>query len=359
MVVAGFTDAGGTLDFALARYNANGTLDATFGSGGKVITDFGGDEIGFAVALQRDGKIVAAGIKTGANGDDFALARYKGNGSLDPSFGGRGKLSTDFGGLDQPEGIALQRDGKIVVVGLSFGANAGDGVLARYNTDGSLDKSFDGDGKVTTDFGADDELFSVALQRDGKMIVAGVTNAAGTDDLLVARYHADGSLDNSFDGDGKVTTDFGAVERASAITIQRDGKIVAAGLSTAAGTQDFALARYNADGSLDNSFGAGGTVTTDFGGNEQIAGVALSRGGKMVVAGVTDAAGARDFALARYNADGSLDNSFDHDGKLITDFGGQDSASAIALKGRGKMVVAGFSDADGSDDFAVARYLLK
>jgi uncharacterized delta-60 repeat protein len=355
IVAAGITTANDGGDFALARYRANGTLDPRFDGDGRVTTDFGGDDEVFTLTVQRDGKIVAAGITPGTNGDDFALARYNPDGSLDASFDGDGKVTTDFGGIDQPQGIAVQRDGRIVVAGLSFGANGGDSVLARYNPNGSLDASFDGDGKVTTDFGGSDELLGLALQRDGKLVAAGDAAPAGDSDSLVARYNTDGSLDASFDGDGKVFTDFGGDEQAFDVALQRDGKIVAAGLTTTANNSDFAVARYNANGSLDDTFNGDGRVVTDFGGDEVANAVAIQQDGKIVAAGEFDT-GTRDFAVARYRANGSLDTSFDGDGRVVTDFGGDDEGAALALKGRRKIVVAGQSDAAGGEDFALARY---
>jgi uncharacterized delta-60 repeat protein len=213
-------------------------------------------------------------------------------GELDTSFDDDGMVTTDFGGLDEALGVAIQADGKIVAAGR--GTAVGDFALARYNRDGSLDTSFDGDGKVTTDFGSPfDVALGVAIQPDGRIVAAGT--AAG-DDFALARYNRDGTLDTSFDGDGKVTTDFGAMDAAlGAPAIQPDGKIVAAGYTTAGG--DFALARYNRDGSLDTSFDGDGKVTTDFGSPFDVAaGVAMQPNGRIVAAGGDGG----DFALARY-----------------------------------------------------------
>jgi len=216
-----------------------------------VTTDFGGSDYGFSVALQPDGKIVVAGYA----GGDFALARYNSDGALDTSFGSGGKVTTDFGGSYHPDGfsVALQPDGKIVVAGYA----GGDFALARYNSDGALDTSFGSGGKVTTDFGGSDAGYSVALQPDGKIVVAGYAGL----DFALARYNSDGALDTSFGTGGKVTTDFsGGRDVGYSVALQPDGKIVVAGYAGV----DFALARYNSDGALDTSFGSGGKVTTDF-----------------------------------------------------------------------------------------------
>ena len=358
IVAAGFTEwfPSPLHDFALARYNRDGSLDSSFNGDGKVTTDFGGsDDVAHGVAIQSDGKIVAGG--RGTTGDDFALARYNRDGSLDTSFGGDGKVSTDFGGFDGAlGGVAIQPDGKIVAAG--FTAAGDDFALARYNRDGSLDTSFDGDGKVTTDFGGLDVAFGVAIQPDGRIVAAG---AAGGDDFFaLARYNRDGSLDTNFDGDGKVTTDFGGFDQALEIAIQPNGSIVTAGRTVASGTtgdDDFALARYNRDGSLDTSFEGDGKVTTDFGASDQAFGVAIQPNRKIVAAGFAG----DDFALARYNRDGSLDTSFNGDGKVTTDFGGpSDVAFGVAIQPDGGIVAAGAAPATESGqfgDFGLARYL--
>jgi len=355
IVVAGWA-YGATPDFAVARYNPDGSLDTGFDGDGKVVTDFaGGNDYGKAVVLQADGKIVVAGGTAGAT-DEFALVRYNPDGSLDTGFDGDGRVVTDFaGGNDYGNAVALQADGKIVVAGYTEGATL-DFAVARYNPDGSLDTGFDGDGKLVTDFsGGDDLSYAVVLQADGKIVVAGYTVSA-TWDFAVARYNPDGSLDMGFDGDGKVATDYdGGTDYGKAVVLQADGKIVLAGITYSA-TADFAVARYNPDGSLDTGFDGDGRVVTDFaGGDDRGYAIALQADGKIVMAG--SAYGATlDFAVARYNPDGSLDTTFDGDGKLVTDFaGGDDWGYAVALQADGKIVVAGYAES-ATRDFAVARY---
>jgi uncharacterized delta-60 repeat protein len=334
-----------------------GDLDPTFDGDGKVTTDFAGIfAVAGAVAIQGDGKIVAAGTTADVSGiSDFALARYNTDGSLDTAFDGDGKVTTDFAGLsDEANAISIQGDGKIVAAGVArIGLNGPqDFALARYNTDGSLDTTFGGDGKVTTDFaGANDQAHAVAIQGDGKIVAAGLAGS----DFALARYNTDGSLDTTFGGDGKVTTDFaGPTDQAHAVAIQGDGKIVAAGF--AGSDFDFALARYNTDGSLDTTFGGDGKVTTDFAGSgsrDEAHAVAIQGDGKIVAAGLAVVSGIFDFALARYRADGSLDTIFSGDGKVTTDFAGDfDVANGVVIQANGRIVAAGFA----GDDFALARY---
>jgi uncharacterized delta-60 repeat protein len=244
----------------------------------------------------------------GPASDNFGLARYNADGSLDPTFGFGGQQVTDFvGGPDEARGVAIQADGKIVAAGVAICDPCvlpvipvpHDFALVRYDSDGSLDNTFDGDGRVTTDFeGNQDEALGVALQQDGKIVAAGsATQSSGARLFALARYATNGSLDTAFDGDGKVTTQFSEDDGARAVAIQRDGKIVAAGFTFPfSGQSDFALARYNTNGSLDTIFGGDGTVTTDFGTFDHANAVALQGEGRSVAAGVADG----DFALARY-----------------------------------------------------------
>jgi len=295
----------------------SGDLDTSFGGDGIVTTDFGsGFDRAEALALQPDGKIVVAGSSWASGNGNFALARYLRTGTLDPTFSGNGTVLTDFGSghNDVAYAVALQPDGKIVVAGASFVRDlSSDGVfaLARYLRTGTLDPSFGGDGTVLTDFGSSrgDSASALALQPDGKIVVAGSSSISGGNLSALARYLPNGTLDTSFSGDGKVTTDVGGTNwgSASALALQPNGKIVVAGMSNASGNSDIALARYLPNGTLDTSFSGDGTVLTNFGSgsNEEATALAIQpRDGRLVVAGVTwaRASGNQDFALARYHA---------------------------------------------------------
>src|SRR5215471_5387552 len=312
---------------------ADGDLDTTFGSGGIVITDFGGDDVATSVALQSDGKIVAAGRTLVGGVSSFALGRYNSDGSLDTTFGTGGKVTTDS--LGDAFALSIRSDGKIVVAG-GRTQSPSNFALARYNSDGSLDSTFGSGGKVErTDFSG---LFvALVLQPDGKIVVAGGKNG----DFVLVRYNGDGSLDTTFGSGGTLTTDFsGRDDEAYALAIQSDGKIVAAGRTTTTSgsvMSDFALARYNSDGSLDASFGTGGKVTTAFPSPFPGAAysMALEPDGKIVAAGggLDVESGIR---LARYNSDGSLDITFGVGGKVgLSDPDGK----SIALQPDGKIVV--------------------
>jgi uncharacterized delta-60 repeat protein len=342
---------------------AAGDLDPTFDGDGKLTTDFSGsNDRAEALILQPDGKLVAAGhaYQVDDGGFNFALARYNADGSLDTSFGTGGKVTTDFGGVEYGMALILQPDGKLVAAGHAYQAGSNwDFALARYNADGSPDSSFGTDGKVTTDFSGEiDTVEGLILQPGGKLVAAGTSNQAGSYNFALARYNANGSPDTSFSADGQVTTDLpGDYDSARALILQPDGKLVAAGY-TGQGQifiNDFALARYNADGSPDTSFSADGQVTTDFSdGNYQAEALIRQPDGKLVAAGRGD----NDFVLARYNLNGTRDTSFGAAGKVNTDFPGGSVAMAIVLQPDGKFVAAGHSGLNnaGTKDFALARY---
>jgi uncharacterized delta-60 repeat protein len=358
IVVGGWTDLGsriGKTYFALARYAPSGSLDAKFGHQGKVASAIGrpvgagvSDHV-FGLAVASDGKLVAAGDAYNGSNWDFALARYKANGALDPGFGSGGKVMTNFEVSDRALGVVVQPDGKTVAGGFGGGDfihGGGDEflALARYLPNGSLDSSFGSHGLVTyPDFGTSEDSFGLLLQADGKIVAA-------NGDLV--RYNADGSLDSSFGLNGRVTT---PGFDAAGIALQAAGKIVAAGTGPNCG---FMLARYDSNGVLDSSFGTGGLVTTTIGsGCDATVSVALQPDGKIVAAGRTENASKNfDLALARYDPDGSLDTAFGTGGKVVsTHFSDAYAIGAsVALQSNGKIVVTGGSF---SRKFRLARYL--
>ena len=358
IVVVG--DSGG--DFALARYNADGSLDPSFAGDGMLTTDFGRDFEGASdLALQSDGKIVVVG--GGGPGRDFALARYNADGSLDPTFADDGMQTIDFGDVDEASGVVLQGDGKVVAAGMTGAPGSTDFALARLEADGSLDPTFSGDGIQTADFSATDRAAAVALQADGRLVVPGAAGGMSGSRFALARFDAGGLLDASFAG-GEREPMFGTrrfeadQDFAADVALQADGKIVAAGGAAArlAGRLGFALARFNGDGSLDRSFSGNGKLLTHFGSYASASGVAVQADGRIVAVGSSvQFPGDQDFALARYKRNGSLD------AREVTDFGGDDYASAVALQGDGRIVVAGGTQASGGGgvpgrDFALARY---
>ncbi|MEQ1597435.1 MAG: delta-60 repeat domain-containing protein [Casimicrobium sp.] len=350
-----------TYDFCLARYLPNGALDTTFNTTGTVITAIvASADFARALALQPDGKIVVAGTCHNGNNFDFCLARYLPSGALDTTFNTTGTVITVIGsGNDDAYALALQPDGKIVVAGSCYNGSNDDFCLARYLPGGALDTTFNTTGKVITAIGASDAAArALALQTDGKIVVAGSCYNGSNYDFCLARYLPGGALDLSFNTTGKVVTAIGSSDdHAFALALQPDGKIVAAGFCINS-NEDFCLARYLPGGALDTTFNTTGKVITAIGaGHDRLVALALQPDGKIVTAGACHNASDYGFCLARHHASGALDTNLNTTGKVITDVGARGSlASALALQPDGKIVVAGYCDGSSSRDFCVARY---
>lgn len=366
IVVAGTTNVLGSTDFAVLRYNANGTLDTTFDGDGGVISDLGAASVDVAtcVAVQPDGKILVGGHTTAESAtSDFVVVRYNVDGSLDNFFGGDGKVVYNHSG-DPEEGraIKVQSDGKIVLAGISHIGNKPDFAIIRFLSDGTLDSTFDGGGYAEFIIGINDEeeaANAIAIQPDGKYVLAGYVFNGLSNDFAVIRLNSNGSVDNSFNGNGRRSVNFGNDDRANAVVIQPDGKILLGG-SWTGGASDFALVRLNPNGTFDNTFSGDGMANaafspTGFGAAEFANAMALQPDGRIILAGYTNQFDVGDdFGLMRFTAAGLLDPSFDGDGKLTTTFtpGEVDIAKAIAIQPDGRVVVAGTTDGD----FAVVRY---
>ncbi|HEY0068086.1 MAG TPA: T9SS type A sorting domain-containing protein [Flavisolibacter sp.] len=344
-------------DFGIARYNRDGTLDGSFGTNGMVRTDFGGTDIPGTMAVQKDGKIVLVGRSIAPDlSETFAVARYNSNGTPDSSFDGDGRLTTSIGISGSGFAGCLQDDGKIVVGGYVRSGGYLSFALVRFNTDGTPDNTFGSNGIVITDM-ADavdgwDEIQAIALQPDGRIVAAGYTNNAGmagplTMDFAIARYNADGTPDDSFGDHGKVITPVeGFSTEIKSLIVQPDGKIIAAGSGHGNGS-DMVLVRYTASGGLDNSFNGNGIVITNTVNDrsEEIHDMVLQPDGKILAAGYTDYGYAtdHDFMVVRYNTNGTLDGSFGTGGIRIIDFGHNDTGASLALQDGSRLIVSGTS----------------
>ncbi|MBC7938981.1 MAG: hypothetical protein H7Z19_04330 [Chitinophagaceae bacterium] len=365
------TNAGGT-DIAITRHLRDGTLDPSFGSGGKVITAVApgraADE-GRAVLIQPDGKIVVGGYTDATGTDkDFLIVRYNADGSLDSGFGTGGRTITPIGNsTDQVHALVRQADGKIVAGGsATFTQTTGqDFALVRYNANGSLDGSFGSGGKVTTPIGsAGDLIYSVATQS-----IAGqerIVAVGGEGTFMAARYMPNGTLDTSFGNNGKVATLFTSVIGAArSVIVGADNKLVISGHIG----HEFSMVQLHADGSLDTSFGSGGKVTTAVSTTnwDEATAVVRQADGKLLVGGwVYDGVSTNgDFVVLRYNVDGSADTGFGSFGRVITGVAPNsrsDSGRALALQVDERVdtvrVLQAGEASDSGNKFALLRYWL-
>jgi len=338
---------------AVARYLPSGALDPSFGNGGLVI-HMGGPFLSDAFAeealLQPDGRLVLVGGFQSVQGRVFALLRLAANGGGDPSFGMGGVVNTPVPGGGTAVAGVLQPDGRIVAVG-----NPATGqsylIAARYTDNGTLDPAFGSNGIAALPLPLSYVVRDVALQPDGKLVIAGIY---GANDFILVRLLPSGAPDPSFDGDGVVTTNFGGAESGYSVIVLPDGRIVLAGSHNG----DFALVRYLTNGSVDTTFGNGGLATASSGVGELPDEVILLPNGKLIVAGSTTD-GNPDFHLARFHPSGTLDTSFGTAGFLRTDIGAFDECHGVAIAGPDLILTAGSRQSGNPmpSVFALARYI--
>ena len=352
LVVAGW--AGVTPStFALARYTSRGTLDRSFGKGGIVRTAIGHSSQARAMAIQPDGEIVLAGASSDGTTSHFALARYRRNGALDPTFGHGGTVTSKLGG--SLAALVLQPDGKVVV-----GGGAGrQFALARYRRNGSLDRSFGTKGTASVSFEPlSSQVNGLALQPDGRIVAVGGAFEHEHTEMAIARFTRSGSLDTSFGANGKkvLFSDTLSTSTAAAARANRDGKLLIVGMTQGG----FTLLRLKPNGSLDRGFGENhdGTTVTPYATGAGGYGLALQPDGRIVVAGgALQRNGKWNFGVARYTRGGSLDESFGSGGVVATRLSpGQDLAYGVVIQRNGKIVVAGGAS-EYHGGFALVRYL--
>jgi uncharacterized delta-60 repeat protein len=425
VVLAGYAYNGSNYDFALARLTTAGTPDNTFGTAGKVRTDFAAaarDDQANSLVLQSSGDIVAAGYTVNANGDkDFALARYSSAGNLQAGFGTNGQQVIDFTqGLnpsdDEAFEVQLDSAGQIVVAGsaaetvapiriraavavlngvsgqlvTSFDPNTGGrlyydffaqdnnigaalaidsqgrwmigssagysypnfGITRVSGTTGVVDTTYGNAGRVSYDFndlqGLNDQALGTALRPSGGLLIAGQTSF---NYATLSAFTPAGVLDTSFGSGGRLLVS--QFRTLNDVLVLNDGSILAAGQTNG---YDFGVIKLLPNGQVDTTFGARGVATADLLGNEAVVSISLTSTGKIVVAGTTDASGNRDFAVARFDAQGNLDTTFDADGKQTVDFlGFDDDAWEAEVDASDRVVIAGSAFNGGNTDFALAR----
>jgi uncharacterized delta-60 repeat protein len=355
IIAGGWAIVDGDDDFAVARYLSNGALDNTFGGDGKVTIPFGGDDVCTDIELQEDGRLVLVGYHASTFEIDFAIARLNGNGSLDTSFDSDGKVTTGFGANAGAEAVAIQPDGKIIACGTLTIPMFGDANVARYLSNGALDNTFSDDGKMTTALNSCDD---VAIQPDGKIVLFGTHESPDGDyKMAFHRLNPSGTLDTTFDGDGDAYIDFGDDDGADRVALLPDGRIIGCGPSDT----NVALVRLCPDGSYD----VGGRQTLAFrddpfppGSNENVYGMATQADGRIVVVGtVSNPLGTEsDIALSRFLPNGVLDGSFGTAGRVAFSLSNLDVGRGVAIQPDGKIVVGGYTGV-GNVQFLVARFL--
>ncbi len=349
-------------DFALFRFNIDGSIDSTFDFDGQATTAIGlANDQNYCLAIQTDGKIVTAGITLNASIiSSVAIARFNTDGSIDSTFDSDGIVTTTIGvNSNFIKDMKIQTDGKIVLAGINFNGSNYDFLVLRYNSNGTLDPTFDTDGIVISAIGPSyDVANSLVIQPDGKIILGGYSSDGSFEDFAIVRYNNNGSLDNTFDSDGIATFNLSIGDNITKLTLQPDGKIVAGGFVFSGIGYKNVLLRYNPNGSLDNTFDLDGYVTTLIGAGSSINSLIVQSDSKIITAGGSNDSLYGQITLVRYNSNGSIDNSFDSDGIVKTRFTNlsNETATDILLQSDGKYIVTGYSLQDTNKAIALARY---
>lgn len=351
------------LDFAVVRLTEDGSLDGSFGSGGKTIVSFSpDDDQANALALQSDRKIILAGHASIDGRSLFALLRLEPNGGLDPSFGDAGKVTTPVGNSDAyVTSVAIQSNNSIVVAGYAQSGTLADVALVRYQPEGSLDPGFGNQGKVIIPASLSSSYATkIVIQGDGKIIVAGYATRE-SDDFLLIRLQPDGSLDRSFGNNGFVFTDIqSSIDHAYGVALQKDGKVVTVGSRLIEGRFEWVATRHLSNGNLDRSMNRRGIVTIPMGNAQAEArSVDIQPDGRLLLSGfAVGPEGTEDFAVVRLTASGEIDRTFGENGKALIPMGtATDRAYDAELDAWGRIVVAGDTFNGLNYDFAVLRLL--
>ncbi len=363
-------DFGSLINSFLVRHNADGTVDNSFGTNGSVVLGSLSEAIDFQdFVILQDGKLLVTANKSinGGTPTDLLIYRYTANGTLDAAFGTNGVITTPLGSGTWEQRIVLQPDGKFVVASQTYNSQTSEVAVVRYNSNGTLDTTFGTGGITKTSVGIGNGFLRVSeilVQTDGKLLVAGRALFGSDGNIFVLRYNPNGTLDTSFGANGIVQTDVDNLyNRVGGMALQPDGKIIVNGSNFTSydpvSPLSSSIVRYNANGTLDNTFGTNGIVRiTEPPSQNYPAGIAFAlavqQNGKILTAGERN----RTFAISRYNSNGTIDTSFGTNGVVITPIGDiPGGIFSIALQRDGKIVAVGFTHRAGLLDVALVRYL--
>ncbi len=369
LLIAGQCGGASSVDFCITRYNTNGSLDTSFGNAGTIVQSItGGVDLGLALAVQTNDQFLVAGeCAVTATDTDFCVARFLPNGALDTSFAGVGYVQTSIGtgpvagsSFDRATKIAIQNDGKIVLAGYCAAGTGNRFCMARYTEAGVLDTAFDGDGTVyATVLSADDRVNAFAIQADGKFILSGSCANGSISNACVARLNSHGALDTTFATGGArfVALGSGSAEF-NAVTLTAVGGIVLVGRCVSSGASAFCSARLTSSGTIDTNFGVAGVAVVSFDALDATpTAAALQVNGRIVLAGYCNDAALDVFCLARLSPTGQLDTTFNTTGKVLTTIGSVGSiANDLLVQTDGKIVAIGECNTELTAGFCIARY---
>ena len=379
ILLGGYCRGVSNFDFCIARFNSNGTLDTTFRSSGKVIQPIGsGHDFGQSLAIQPDGKILLGGhCCINNNRYSFSIARFEINGTLDTSFGDSGKViqgiyTTQGTQTTQTQAtgqsLAIQPDGKILLGGRCQNGSNWDFCIARFNSNGTLDTDFGSPNGyiVQSLYPSEDWGYSLAIQPDRKILLGGRcinTNNANRYEFCIARFNSDGisdgTLDTSFGNSGRVRQAIGSGDDwGQSLVILPDGKILLGGYCRGVSNDDFCIARFNPNGTLDTTFGTGGKVIQPISsGDDHGYSLAIQPDEKILLGGHCHNGSNFDFCIARFNPNGTLDTTFGTGGKVIKPIGsGDDHGYSLAIQPDGKILLGGYCHNGSNLDFCIARF---
>jgi len=362
IVVTGFMFSDTSFKFITVRFNTDGTLDNTFGKGGKVITQIGNkDDKATSVKVDKNGSIFVGGYTWTGNAFDFALVKYKNNGILDDRFNNNGIAAVSIGIFDDMAvSLIILESGGIIQSGFTERFIRNDFTVVKYNSDGNLDKTFGNNGKVVTQISTFNNISksSAIITNDG-IILAGYSFSGIKNNFTTVKYDNNGILDSTFGITGKVATEIGPGDDfANSVLIKNDNKILVSGYTFNGVQNVFTTVSYDLIGEIDSSYGINGIVKTKIGNiNDRGITSVLQDDGKIIIGGITKKGNGDDFALIRFDSLGNVDNSFGTDGKVITDINFfNDTLTALAIQNNGKIIAVGGSFNGNNYDFSLVRY---